>query len=162
MGKMRGIIAAISPEGVMGLDGKIPWHYSEDFKRFKEITLGSTIIMGRLTFESMNSKPLPGRRNIVITSNRVEGVEFFSSIEEALETCTNEEVWFIGGAKIYEEALEKYADVIDLTSVPDRISDPKAVRFPAIDATLWEPGKSTPNEHNPALTHQRYVRKKAL
>ena len=129
-------------------------------KRFKEITLGSTIIMGRLTFESMNSKPLPGRRNIVITRNRLEGGESFPSIEEALETCTNEDVWFIGGAKIYEEALDKYADVIDLTSVPDQISDPKAVKFPAIDARLWEPGESTPNESNPALTHQRYLRKK--
>ena len=80
MAPKRGIIAAVSPESVIGLDGKIPWHYSADLKRFKRVTMASTLIMGRLTFESMGSRPLPGRRNIVITKASLDNVECFATI----------------------------------------------------------------------------------
>ena len=82
---MIGAIVAISANGVIGKDGDLPWHYSEDLKRFKQLTLDSTIIMGRNTWDSLPRKPLPKRRNIVITRRGVEGVENYSSIEEALE-----------------------------------------------------------------------------
>jgi dihydrofolate reductase len=107
----RRIIAAVSPEGVIGRGGTIPWHYSADFKRFKRLTLDDTVIMGRLTWESLPKKPLAGRRNVVITSQRLPDVECFQSLEEALATCEGD-IWFIGGARIYEEAMR----VADLRS----------------------------------------------
>jgi len=68
---MKGILVAVSPEGIIGKDNSIPWHYPEDLKRFKKLTLGKTVIMGRNTWESIPEKqrPLPDRRNIVITKN---------------------------------------------------------------------------------------------
>ena len=113
----RGIIAAVSPEWVLGLHGDIPWHYPADQKRFKRLTLGNTIVMGRLTWQSLG-RPLPGRRNVVITRQSIDGVECFPSIPAALEAISGD-VWFIGGARIYAAAMP-LCDVIDLTFVPDR------------------------------------------
>ena len=134
----RGIIAAVSPDGVIGLDGDLPWHYSADLKRFKRLTIGKTVIMGRLTWESLPKKPLVGRRNVVITSRNLEGVECFPDIPTALEACEGD-VWFIGGARIFEEAMA-YADVIDLTYVPDRVEGEGTVHFPTIDEDVWDGG----------------------
>src|SRR5579883_2104221 len=116
---MRGMILAVSPEGVIGLGGKIPWRHPGDMRRFKRVTMGATVIMGRATFEE-TGKPLPGRRNIVVTSRRLDvpGVEQVASVEEALARAGDADVWFIGGARIYEEAM-RYVDVIDVTYVPD-------------------------------------------
>ena len=104
---MKGILVAVSPEGIIGKDNSIPWHYPEDLKRFKKLTLGKTVIMGRNTWESIPEKqrPLPDRRNIVITRTNVKDVECFNSIEKAVETCKGD-IWYIGGAGIYKEALE--------------------------------------------------------
>lgn len=154
---MLGIIYAVSPEGVIGLDGKLPWHYPADLKRFKRLTLGSTIIMGRLTFESIG-KPLPGRRNIVITSRRLPGVECFPSLEAALAT-TQGDVWFIGGARIFADAMQ-LADVIDVTYVPDHVTEPRAVRAPPIDETVWEPGLRVQHEDDPRLERRVYTRRR--
>ena len=73
---MKGILVAVSPEGIIGKDNSIPWHYPEDLKRFKKLTLGKTVIMGRNTWESIPEKqrPLPDRRNIVITRTNVKDV----------------------------------------------------------------------------------------
>ena len=117
---MKGIPVAVSPEGIIGKDNSIPWHYSADLKRFKRLTLGKTVIMGRRTWESLPVKPLPDRRNIAITQSSLDDVECFSSIDDALATCEGD-VWFIGGAGIYQEALGK-ADIIDMTLVPDNVS----------------------------------------
>ena len=117
---MKGILVAVSPEGIIGKDNSIPWHYSADLKRFKRLTLGKTVIMGRRTWESLPVKPLPDRRNIAITQSSLDDVECFSSIDDALATCEGD-VWFIGGAGIYQEALGK-ADIIDMTLVPDNVS----------------------------------------
>ena len=84
---MRGILVATSPEGVIGKDNTIPWYYSEDLKRFKRLTIGKTVIMGRNTWESLPIKPLPERRNIVITRSSLDEVECFRSIDEAVDTC---------------------------------------------------------------------------
>ena len=83
---MKGILVAVSPEGIIGKDNSIPWHYSTDLKRFKRLTLGKTVIMGRRTWESLPVKPLPDRRNIVITQSSLEGVECFQSIDNDLAT----------------------------------------------------------------------------
>lgn len=155
----RGIIAAVSPEGVIGLQGKLPWHYPADAKRFKRLTMGAAIVMGRLTWESLPTKPLPGRRNLVVTRRDLEGVECFPSVAAALQSCDGD-VWFVGGARVYEEAMA-YADVIDLTYVPDHVAGPGAVYFPEIDETLWEAGPLETDPEDPRLKRRTYRRRKA-
>lgn len=152
-----GIIAAVSPEGVIGVGNDLPWHYPADLKRFKRLTLGNTIIMGRSTWESLPKKPLPGRRNIVITSRELAGVECFAAIEAALATCTGD-VWFIGGARIFAAAME-IADVIDLTYVPDRIDAPNAVRFPKLDNAVWQGEPVHQHEDDERLQRQIFRRR---
>ena len=153
-----GIIVAVSPEGVIGVDGNIPWHYSADMKRFKRLTTGSTVIMGRHTWESLPQKPLKDRRNIVISSRDLEAVDCYRDVASALASATGD-VWFIGGARIYEEAMG-HADVIDLTYVPDRVDTVDAVRFPDIDEAVWSPGprERAPDDHR--LERQIYRRRK--
>ena len=125
---MIGILVAVSPEGVIGKDNSIPWHYSADLKRFKRLTVDNTVIMGRNTWESLPVKPLPNRRNIVITRNDIDGIDCFRSIDDALQSCEGN-VWFIGGSGIYEEAMDK-AEIIEMTLVPDKITGNNCVYFP--------------------------------
>ncbi len=153
---LRAIIAAVSREGVIGLDNKIPWHYPADMKRFKRLTLGTTVLMGRHTFDSIG-KPLPGRRNLVITSRDLPGVECFRSLTEAL-VATEGDAWFIGGARIFAEAMV-FANLIDLTYVPDHITDPAAVRFPPIDETVWQAGPLLVHEDDPRLGRREFRRR---
>ena len=153
---MKGILVAVSPEGIIGKDNTIPWHYSTDLKRFKRLTTGNTIIMGRKTWESLPKKPLPERRNIVITRNSINGVECFRSIDDALQTCEGD-IWFIGGAGIYEEAMEK-ADVIDMTLVPDKVNGKDCIYFPKIDKT-WKEGETNYLDNHPKLKHKKYTRR---
>lgn len=155
---VRGIIAAVSPEGVIGLHGRIPWRHPGDMRRFKRVTLGTTVVMGRLTWESMGSRPLPGRRNVVVTSRPLAGVETFADLASAVAAAEGD-VWFIGGARIYEEAMRSFADVIDVTYVPDRVDDPAAVRFPPIDPEVWSAGPLLVHEDEPALTRRVWVRR---
>ena len=153
---MRGILVAVSPEGIIGKDNTIPWHYSADLKRFKRLTTGNTIIMGRKTWESLPIKPLPTRRNIVITRSSIKDIECFQSIDDALQTCEGD-VWFIGGAGIYQEAMQK-ADIIDMTLVPDSVSGEDCIYFPAIDKS-WIEGDTNVLEDDPKLRHKIYTRR---
>lgn len=156
---MRGMIFAISPERVIGVAGKIPWRHPGDMRRFKRVTMGSTVIMGRATFDE-SGKPLPGRRNLVVTSRPLDvpGVERVPSVEAALERVTEGDVWFIGGARIYEEAM-RHVDVIDVTYVPDHVSPEGAVLAPLIDERVFEPGPLLPHEDEPGLTRRVYRRR---
>lgn len=160
MPRRIGMIVAVSPERAIGVDGKIPWHYSGDFKRFKKVTMGGTLIMGRKTWESIG-RALPGRRNVVVTSRpeAIENpdVECFASLREAVASSEGA-VWLIGGAAIYREGLE-IADFIDMTFVPDRIEAPGAVHFPEIDEHIWQRGALEPVEGEPALQHAVYTRR---
>ncbi len=119
------LIVALSENLVIGKDNKLPWHISEDLKRFKEVTKGHPVIMGRKTFESIG-RPLPGRLNIVITRNsgwKQEGVEVVSSLDEAIKLAKQkdtEEIFVIGGGQIFEEAI-KLADKLYLTIVHENI-----------------------------------------
>ncbi len=153
---MKGILVAVSPEGIIGKDNTIPWHYSADLKRFKRLTTGKTIIMGRKTWESLPIKPLPNRRNIVISRSSLENVECFQSIDEALETCQGD-IWFIGGAGIYEEALLK-SDTIDMTLVPDNVGGKGCVYFPKI-GNEWVESEEKPLKEDPKLMHKNYTRR---
>ena len=153
---MKGILVAVSPEGIIGRNNTIPWHYSADLKRFKRLTTGKTIIMGRKTWESLPVKPLPNRRNIVISRSSIENVDCFRSIDEALETCEGD-IWFIGGAGIYEEAMLK-SDVIDMTLVPDNISGEGCIHFPKIGIE-WIEGETKPLKEDAKLMHKNYTRR---
>lgn len=102
-----GLIWAQSPSGVIGRAGGIPWRLPEDQARFKDLTLGHTVVMGRLTWESLPAKvrPLPGRRNVVVTRQAgymAEGATVVGGLDEAL---TDDETWVIGGGEIYALAL---------------------------------------------------------
>lgn len=120
------MIAAVSLNGVMGnSDNKLPWknEYPEDMIHFRKMTSGSTIIMGRKTFESIG-RALPKRRNIVLSRKIVPkmdipNVEMFHSMNTALETCSGD-VWIIGGSYIYQEGLN-HANELYLTTIPEKI-----------------------------------------
>lgn len=110
------IIAAIGRNRVIGKNGKLPWHISEDLKRFKRLTSGHTVMMGRKTWESLG-KPLSNRRNVVLTSKTIPGVESYATLEAALEALKNQtKVFVIGGAQAYAESLQR-ADELFLTFV---------------------------------------------
>jgi len=111
------IIVAMSNNRVIGNNNELIWRLSSDLKRFKELTTGHQVVMGRKTYESIG-KPLPNRRNIIITRNleyEVNGCEVVSSLEEAL-LLTNNDCFIIGGGEIYKQSLE-VADKIYLTLV---------------------------------------------
>jgi dihydrofolate reductase len=155
---MRGIIFAASPQGIIGVGGTIPWRYLGDWRRFKRLTLGSAVVMGRTTFESIG-KPLQGRRNIVVTSRAIDvpGIECARSVEEAVERVGEGDVWFIGGGRIYADAM-RYADVIDVTYVPDYVDGRDAVYAPFIDENVFEAGPVLPHEDEPGLRRRIYTR----
>lgn len=99
------IIAALNRKRVIGKDGKIPWHISEDLKRLKKLTVGHTILMGRGTYESLQT-PLPNRRHVVLTSRTLPGVETYATIPEALRALKDQEKVFIfGGGEIFTAML---------------------------------------------------------
>jgi dihydrofolate reductase len=113
-----GLIWAQSGSGVIGRNGGIPWELPEDQARFKQITLGHTVVMGRLTWESLPAKvrPLPGRRNVVLTGQagyRADGAEVITSIDQAFG---NGDVWVIGGEQVFAHALP-VADRCEVTEV---------------------------------------------
>ena len=153
---MKGILVAVSPEGIIGKDNSIPWHYSADLKRFKRLTVGKTVIMGRKTWESLPIKPLPDRRNIVITRSNLDDVDCFRSISKALNTCEGDG-WFIGGAGIYKEALD-LADIIDMTLVPDNVSGEGCISFPEL-GNEWETGDTETLKDDERLKHKIYTRR---
>jgi dihydrofolate reductase len=112
------IIAAVNPKRVIGKNGALPWHISEDMKRFKLLTTGHTVLMGRKTFESIG-RVLPKRRNVVLSSRPIPDVETYASLEAALGSLHEEEkVFVIGGGELYAQTLP-IADEVCLTLVDD-------------------------------------------
>lgn len=157
----RASMAAVSPEGIIGVGGGIPWDYPGDRRRLWRLTRGRTIVLGRLTWESLPRRPMRDRRNIVIARAPVPGAETFRSLREALETCAGEDVWFLGGTRIYAEAMD-YADFLDLTEIPDRIAvrpDDSVARFPPIDRARWEAGPAKTDPDEPGVARRRHVRR---
>jgi dihydrofolate reductase len=143
---MKILIAATSQNNALGKDNKIIWHLPDDFKRFKELTSGHHIIMGRKTFESF-PKPLPNRTHVVITRQKnynPEGCIVVNSVEEAFEICPkNEAVFLIGGAEIYKLGLP-FTDKIELTYIKETFE--ADAFFPEIDFSEW---KLTNEEFHP-------------
>ncbi len=133
---MLSLIVAMARNRVIGAGGKLPWHLPADLKRFKEITMGRPVIMGRKTFESIG-KPLPGRTNIVVTRRRswtAKGCRVAHSLEEAIAAAGEGEVFVIGGGELYAAALPQ-ADRLYLTEVDADV--PGDVRFPEVDLSRW-------------------------
>lgn len=132
------LIVAMSTNRVIGINGQMPWHLSADLKKFRQITIGHPILMGRKTYESIG-RPLPGRRNIIISRNpdyRVAGCEVFGDVELAITSCNeSEELFVIGGADFYEAILPK-ANFIYLTEVKKEfVGD---TYFPEINIREWQ------------------------
>lgn len=131
------LIVAASTNNIIGMKGGLPWHLSEDLKRFKSLTMGKPIIMGRVTHESIG-RPLPGRTNIVLTANRnymAPGCEVAMRLDQALALAGEaEEVMVIGGAYVYEAFLPM-ADRIYLTRVRANIDGD--AYFPTLDPEEW-------------------------
>jgi dihydrofolate reductase len=112
-----GLAWAQASNGVIGRDGTLPWRLPEDMKRFRETTTGATVLMGRRTWESLppRFRPLPGRRNLVLSHTPQEGVETFADLSQAL-AAAREDVWVIGGAGVYRATLP-FADRIEVTEI---------------------------------------------
>ena len=130
------IVVAIAQNNAIGKDNQLLWHLPKDLKHFKEITSGHTIIMGRKTYESVG-KPLPNRRNIIITRQNItiDGCEVVNSMDEALKLCAGEdEVFIVGGAEIYKQALA-LTDRIYLTIVHQEFDGD--TYFPEIKEDEW-------------------------
>ncbi|WP_421272370.1 type 3 dihydrofolate reductase [Aeromonas taiwanensis] len=134
------MIAAMAHDRVIGLDNQMPWHMPADLAHFKRVTLGKPVLMGRKTFESIG-RPLPGRRNLVISRNagfNAPGIEVFSSIDEVLATLseigTPDELMVIGGGHLYGQLLPR-ADRLYLTRIDLAVAGD--TRFPAFDDEQW-------------------------
>ncbi len=136
---MISIIVAIAENMAIGKNNDLLWHIPEDLKRFKRITSGHPVIMGKRTYESLPRRPLPNRRNIVITDikgEELEGCEMAWSIAEAIAKCNpSEENFVIGGASIYKQFLP-YADRLYLTRIHKSFD--ADVFFPEIDHSQWK------------------------
>lgn len=132
------LIVAASTNGVIGADGGLPWHLPDDFRYFRQTTMGSPIIMGRRTWESIG-RPLPGRLNIVLTRSEdlcAVGAIVVRSVDDALAAAGDvDEVFVIGGGEIYSLFLDR-ASRIHLTRVDARVEGD--TRFPALDPTDWQ------------------------
>jgi len=132
------MIAAMAKNRVIGLDNDMPWHLPDDLKFFKATTTGKPVIMGRKTFESIGSKPLPNRPNYVISRQKefsADGVSVFSSVEQALEALQeHEEVIIMGGGQLYKMMLPK-ADKLYLTLINAEINGD--THFPDWTGVAW-------------------------
>ena len=151
---MISIIVAISENGVIGSDNRLPWHLPDDLKRFKALSLGKPIVMGRRTFESIG-RPLPGRTNIVVSRQpglEIEGTVVARSLDAALAAAgTAPEIVVIGGAEIFRQVLAR-TDVIHLTRVHARVAGD--VVFPELEPGQW---RESAVEQHPADARHQYA-----
>lgn len=135
---MISIIVAVSEDLGIGKNNELLWHISEDLKRFKRLTYGNTVIMGKKTWESLPRRPLPGRINIVITDvpgESFEGAISAFSIEDSVSKCEKDkEIFIIGGGSIYSQFMP-LADRLYITHVHKNA--PADIYFPEIDPSIW-------------------------
>ena len=145
------IIVAMSKNRVIGRDNDMPWHLSDDLKNFKKITMNNTIIMGRLTYDSIG-KPLPERKNIVLSRALIDPkVTVLDNLEEALNVSRNEkEIFIIGGADLYSQTIN-IANKLYLTSISHKISGDKY--FPDFDIDQWDLVESRSYKKNDFNSH---------
>lgn len=152
------LIAAVAENGCIGKDGKVPWALPEDMKRFKALTMGHIVIMGRKTWESIPEKfrPLPGRTNVVVTRQAEYalpgGVERAASLDEALTAHAAEDVFVIGGGEIYALAMPK-ATRLEVTRVKQSVEGDAF--FPDIDPSEWHILKGVTMQGYDFVTYER-------
>lgn len=136
---MVSIIVAVSDDWGIGRDNELLWYIPEDLRRFKRLTIGKSVIMGKKTWESLPRKPLPGRKNIVLTDihgEHIESAVTAYSIEDAVSKCeSDEEAFVIGGGSIYRQFMN-VADRLYITHVHKKA--PADVYFPKIDRRKWK------------------------
>lgn len=136
--KTLSLIVAYAKNNVIGINNTLPWHLPEDLKRFRALTTGHHIIMGRKTYESLG-RLLPGRTTVIVTRNmayKLEGALIAHSLEEAVRICqSDQEVFVIGGAELYQDGL-KLADKLYITEV-DLLVEGDAF-FPTVDVHVWQ------------------------
>lgn len=157
------IIAAVAENNALGKDNTLVWHLPEDFKRFKQLTTGHYIIMGRKTFEGF-PKPLPNRTHIIVTRQKnytPKGCMVVHSIEEGISKCPNgEEVFIIGGGEIYKQSMP-FTDKIELTRVHGNVE--ADTYFPEINYNDWElvfeEVHKKDDRHNFDFTFQTFLKK---
>jgi dihydrofolate reductase len=155
------LVAAVAANGVIGVDGDLPWRLPEDLKHFKALTLGHPMIMGRATFDSIG-RALPGRTTIVVTRNpdwTADGVEVASDLEAALVRAhqLDDDIFIVGGGQIYAQALEE--GVVDLMVITRVAAAPEGdVQFPALDWERWEPVVRIPHGGDPSFEIVTYAR----
>ena len=141
------LVAAVARDGAIGRDNALLWHLPEDMARFKALTLGKPVVMGRKTWDSLPARfrPLPGRRNLVVSRSASElpGAEVFASLEAALAACPEPEVCVIGGADIYALALP-HADRLALTEVDAAFADADR-HFPAWPRSQFSEARREPH-----------------
>mgnify|MGYP003296582602 CR=1 FL=1 len=133
------MIVAAAEDGAIGRGGDLIWRISADLKRFKALTMGHSIIMGRKTWDSLPKGALPGRRNVVVTRDKnfsAEGADVYNSLEDAIDSCKGAETFIIGGAQIYRQAIPMVSKLF-LTRVYASYPDADAF-FPEIDPSVWE------------------------
>ena len=153
------LVVAVTRNHVIGRDGGLPWRLSTDLKRFKALTMGKPVVMGRVCYDSIG-RPLPGRPNIVITRNpdfAPEGIIVAHSLEEGMERAAVEagrlgvdDIAVIGGGVVYREAMDR-ATILHVTHIDAEIDGDTF--FPAIDPLIWEAG---PAETVPAGDRDDY------
>lgn len=151
------IIAALNRKRVIGRAGTIPWHIPEDLQRFKELTMGKTVLIGRKTFEAIG-KALPGRRNVIITSRNIPGVEHYNSIEGAMTALRSEDsVWIIGGGEIFRQTMDT-VDELFLTLVDN--DEEGETKFPMTDQEIAARFILTEEERHNGYTLQHYHKRR--
>ncbi|KQY59519.1 diacylglycerol kinase [Aeromicrobium sp. Root495] len=154
------LVVAMGANRVIGVDGSLPWRLPEDLAHFKQLTLGHPMVMGRTTFESIG-RPLPGRTTTVVTRQAdwvADGVEVAGSLDDALARAhgLDDEVFLVGGAQVYAEALERgLVDVMVVTRVAQ--SPEGDTFFPSIDWSAWREVGEVPHEGFSIVTYERAV-----
>lgn len=154
------LVAAIAKNNVIGRENDLPWYLPEDLKRFRKLTTGKTVLMGRRTFDSIMKrlgKPLPNRKNVVVTRdknfNAPEGVEIYHSLDEALAKYRSEDLFIIGGGQIYKQTIDK-ADALYITHV-DKVIEGD-VYFPEIEPARWKKVEEEKHEGFSFTTYKRF------
>ncbi len=157
---MINIIAAVAENGAIGYKNKLLYWLPNDLKRFKALTTGHTIVMGRKTFDSLPKGALPNRRNVVIsrTVTSLPGCDVYPTLEEALHSCRDEDAYIIGGASVYEQALP-LADRLCLTLVHHTPEQADAF-FPPFDdwTEAWREDHDIDEKHSQSYSFVDYVR----
>ncbi|MBQ8603272.1 MAG: dihydrofolate reductase [Oscillospiraceae bacterium] len=153
------IIAAVAKNNVIGKNGGMPWHIPEELKHFRELTMGSAVVMGRRTYESIG-QPLPGRVNIVVSNSQEfqgENLTTANSLSHAIQLAGDRDVFVSGGRQLYKEAIE-IADVLYITEI--EMETEGDTFFPPFDHSLFDRAVEATFDTPVKYSYVTYVRKK--